>query len=316
MLSAILTRVSGCTLHEYLRPRLFEPLGIRGETWDLGPDGINPGGNGLTCKTVDILKLGILHAERGLWNGRRLLSQDWVDDATRAHSCGGYGYHWWAGPDRSFCAMGVFGQMLVVFPQQRATLALTAAVNGKQACSHRILPVLHRYLPAAFADAPLEPREEEAAVRRLAREVTAPAALASSAVPARRTGSLEYLIEPNALEISSLRLALREDRCTLELIDAQGGHGIEMGIGRWLEGETNMPGRELHHGYDMRPARVVAGARWLDADTLEMSWIFVASAFRDTVVCRFDGDRISLERRVNVNSGTLRQAALLGTRSR
>lgn len=119
MLSAILSRTSGETLHDYLRPRLFEPLGISGETWDMGPDGINPGGNGLTCKTIDMLKLGVLHAQKGLWQGRRILPETWVARATRPHSPGGYGYHWMTGPEHSFCAMGVFGQLLVVFPIRR-----------------------------------------------------------------------------------------------------------------------------------------------------------------------------------------------------
>jgi len=78
MLSAIITRTTGETLHDYLKSRLLQPLGITGEHWDIGPDGINPGGNGLTCKTADILKFGVLHAQKGLWNGQRLLPESWV----------------------------------------------------------------------------------------------------------------------------------------------------------------------------------------------------------------------------------------------
>ena len=63
MLSAILTRLTGQTMHDYLKPRLFEPLGIAGEAWDVGPDGVNPGGNGLVETTAALLKLGILHLD-------------------------------------------------------------------------------------------------------------------------------------------------------------------------------------------------------------------------------------------------------------
>jgi hypothetical protein len=62
----------------------------------------------------------------------------------------------------------------------------------------------------------------------------------------------------------------------------------------------------------MRRARVVAAARWIDPDTLEMTWIFVESAFRDTVVCRFEGDRIRYSRHTNVNSGAKSQPELTG----
>jgi CubicO group peptidase (beta-lactamase class C family) len=315
MLSAIITEVTGLTLHEYLRPRLFEPLGIQGETWDLGPDGINPGGNGLKCKSVDVLKLGVLHAQRGLWNGRRLLTEEWVADATRAHSARGYGYHWASGAGHTFCAMGVFGQLLVVFPDQEASIVLTAAVNSAQACTRCLLPLMHEYFPKAFTDELHDTRAAEDRLGELARRAALPVSLTSSARPAPgRNGVHEYRIEENPLGVASLRLSLGADRCALHLTDADGEHVIETGIGQWLEGDTDMPGRELHHGYDMRPARVVAGARWLDADTLEMSWIFVESAFRDTAVLRFSGSDITFSRSVNVNTGPLRQPALRGRR--
>jgi hypothetical protein len=60
---------------------------------------------------------------------------------------------------------------------------------------------------------------------------------------------------------------------------------------------------------------VVASARWLDPQTLEMVWIFAESSFRDTVVCRFKKDRAHLERRVNVNSGGRESPQIIGYRA-
>jgi CubicO group peptidase (beta-lactamase class C family) len=315
MLSAILTRTTGQRLHEYLRPRLFEPLGISGETWDVGPDGINPGGNGLTCRTVDMLKLGILHAQKGLWQGKRLLSESWIESATRAHTPGGYGYHWMSGPRRTFCAMGVFGQLLVVFPEHEATLALTAAVNGVNACTGTLLPRVHRHFPAIFTHQAGEQRAAEERLqdrsRRVAATCPAPSSATSASAPTPR-GRLEYRMEANPLGIRALQLDLTADACTLRLISAESTDVIEMGFRHWVESEASVPAPELHHGYEMRPARVVAAARWTDTDTLEMTWIFVESAFRDTVICRFDGERIRYSRRVNVNSGPPSQPELTG----
>jgi hypothetical protein len=315
MLSAILTKATGQTLHDYLRPRLFEPLKITGETWDIGPDGINPGGNGLKCRTTDILKLGVLHAQKGVWNGRRILSEAWVTEATRAHSQSGYGYHWMSGPDGTYSAMGVFVQMVIVFPDHDATLAVTGGVNGSQACEQRMLPLVYKHFPSLFqtslrdscaAEVSLERRSEQAALTPPLVSLTEPAA--------GHAGVLAYRVQANLLAITDLRLHLERDVCNLHLIDAAGEHAIEMGIGRWIEGETNIPGRDLHHGYDLRPCRVVAGARWLDRDTLEMSWIFAETAFRDTVTCRFVGEQIKFSRSVNVNSGPLTQPELIGQR--
>lgn len=65
MLSAILQKVTGITLLDYLQPRLFEPLGIHGATWESCPKGINTGGWGLKVKTEDIAKFGQLYLQRG-----------------------------------------------------------------------------------------------------------------------------------------------------------------------------------------------------------------------------------------------------------
>ncbi|HEU5442629.1 MAG TPA: serine hydrolase [Steroidobacteraceae bacterium] len=316
MLSAILTRTTGETLHNYLRTRLFEPLGISGETWDMGPDGVNPGGNGLSCKTIDVLKLGVLHAQKGLWHGRRLLPESWIERATRAHSPGGYGYHWMTGPERSFCAMGVFGQLLVVFPDHAATLALTSAVNGVNACTRTLLPLVHRHFPRIFSDCTGDQSAAEARLLDRSRRAAAAAPAACRAAPPDPPrGALEYRIDPNPLGISSLRLTFADQTCSLRLRGGDGEHAIEMGVGRWIESEAAIPAPELHHGYAMRPARVVACARWTDAATLEMIWIFVESAFRDTVTVRFEGDRIRYSRAVNVNSGPLSQPTLTGRRT-
>ncbi|MEL4383238.1 hypothetical protein AAEH94_24820, partial [Shewanella algae] len=78
LLSAIVTKTTGEAVADYLKPRFFDPLGISGYEWPVGPEGISPGANGLSWKTVDCLKLGILYAQNGIWNGRQVLPADWV----------------------------------------------------------------------------------------------------------------------------------------------------------------------------------------------------------------------------------------------
>jgi hypothetical protein len=310
MLSAVLTRVTGETLHDYLKPRLFEPLGITGETWDTGPDGVNPGGNGLTCRCSDLLKLCILYTQGGLWDGRRILSEDWVRRSTVAHGPG-YGYHWVIGEHGSALAVGVFVQIGVSFPEQGASLMVIGAING----SKLLLPHLFRHFPLAFetpGDAEADRRlEARFASTRLARP------LVSLAEPApEHGGTVEYAICENTRGVSRVRFEFAKDRCRVVLTDAEGDHTILVGIDRWIEGQADMPGRELHHGYRLQPAQVVAGGRWLDADTLEMTWIYAETAFRDTVVCRFGGGRINVSRSVNVNSGATSLPELAGHKVR
>ncbi|MDE2134646.1 MAG: serine hydrolase [Alphaproteobacteria bacterium] len=315
MLSAILTKATGETLHDYLKPRLLEPLGIIGEHWDIGPDGINPGGNGLTCKTADILKFGVLHAQKGIWNGKRLLPQAWIETVTRPHGGNDYGYHWVTDKGGSYRALGVFVQMVMVFPQAGGTLALTAGIGG----SHLILPLVHRHFPKLFRDAPFENAKADAhlkarlATLSLARQLTS----APSQLPLKVSG-VRYRVECNPLGVSEVRFDFSNKRSVFYLTDAEGEHVVFMGNDGWLEGQTDMPGRDLHHGYHLKGTRIVAGANWLDATTLQMIWIFVNTAFRDTVICRFedDGSHVTIDRSVNVNSSALSHPTLVGARAR
>jgi hypothetical protein len=73
-----------------------------------------------------------------------------------------------------------------------------------------------------------------------------------------------------------------------------------------------MTGNKLHHEYQPDVMRVVAGGEWRDPDTFVMKWVFVESAFADTVVCRFEGDTLTFERSVNVNSGPTKRPPIRG----
>src|SRR6185436_4612294 len=78
MLSAIVQKVTGQTVLDYLRPRLFEPLGIENPTWGMSPQGITLGGYGLSLKTEDVARFGQLYLQRGEWQGRRVLPAEWI----------------------------------------------------------------------------------------------------------------------------------------------------------------------------------------------------------------------------------------------
>ena len=82
MVSAIVQKQTGETVLDYLRPRLFDPLGIENPTWGTSPQGITLGGYGLSVRTEDIARLGQLYLQKGMWNGQQLLPASWVEAAT------------------------------------------------------------------------------------------------------------------------------------------------------------------------------------------------------------------------------------------
>ncbi|MBC9033753.1 serine hydrolase [Sphingomonas sp. JC676] len=306
MLSAIVQRVTGDTIHAYLTPRLFEPLGMRRLRWDVGPDGINPGGNGITFLPVDALKLGILHAQKGVWEGMQILPLWWVEAATRAQGADDYGYHWVIG-DTYFTALGQFVQMVVVYPEHDAVLAIHSAMEE----SAVLLPHLKRHFPAAFAGGDAE--ADRTLAKRLAGWAAEPA-LRSSATgdPARLEG--DWTVAPNELDIERIGLRFTADSVRLALADASGEHFLAAPLDSWRTAPLTFPGASLHHGYVMAETPTVAGARWTGEHALEITLHFVESAFRDTLTIARNGDALTLDRRVNINSGARAWPTLRGSR--
>ena len=313
MLSAIISKTTGQSTQDYLRPRMFDPLGIHDEEWLPGPQGITPGANGLSWRTADSLKLGILHAQRGLWRGRRVLPAVWVDAVQQPHGGDEYGYQWWRGPDGAYFAAGLFGQFSVVFPKAEAVLAITGAVQEKGPLDP-MEALIWRHFPRALADS--RPAHTEVPYQEL-RSTTSkvvllkPIAWTTSPLTARVSGK-RFVMEPNEDQVTAITLTFESHRCVFTLVDAIGSHAVYCGIGRWLEGDTTLPGSKLHHEYRPDVMRVVAGGRWVDTKTFEMTWQFVETAFRDTATCRFNDDTMTFDRSVNVNSAALSRPTLLG----
>ncbi|MGK0190711.1 MAG: CubicO group peptidase (beta-lactamase class C family), partial [Verrucomicrobiales bacterium] len=82
-LSAIVTKATGETVLDYLKPRLFDPLGIENPEWGATTEGYNLGGYGLFIRTEDIAKFGQLYLQKGKWNGQQLLPESWIEAATQ-----------------------------------------------------------------------------------------------------------------------------------------------------------------------------------------------------------------------------------------
>ena len=83
MLSAIVQKVTGKKMIELLKERIFSPLGIENAYWLESPQGINYGGWGLYLKTEDLAKAGQLILDRGKWNGKQLISEEWIDEMSK-----------------------------------------------------------------------------------------------------------------------------------------------------------------------------------------------------------------------------------------
>ena len=152
MVSAIVQKVVGENIFDYLTTRLFRPLGITGISWDESPDGINCGGWGAYLKTEDMAKIGQFYLQKGKWNNKQLLPEWWIEEASKAQVPSrpggmtdaefkkkdpenndwmqGYGYQIWRGRHNSYRADGANGQYILVLPDQNAVVAVTADLKN------------------------------------------------------------------------------------------------------------------------------------------------------------------------------------------
>ena len=156
MLSAIVQKATGMTVLDYLKPRLFEPLGIEHPTWETSPQGISTGGYGLSIRTEDIARFGQLYLQKGKWNGKQLVPAAWVEAATARQTSNGsnpksdwdqgYGYQFWRCRHGAYRGDGAFGQYCIVLPEQDAVIAITSGVKDMQAVLNlvwdKLLPAL------------------------------------------------------------------------------------------------------------------------------------------------------------------------------
>lgn len=157
MLARIVEHVTGEDLRDFLMPRLFEPMGILNPQWFRCRRGHSWGAFGLHLRTSELARLGRLLLQRGVWDARTLVPEEWVDamhgswiptDRPEDPEVGRYGYQVWkCSPAGAWRADGNFGQFSVVLPEERSVITVTAHLEGGR--MHAILPALWRdVLPA------------------------------------------------------------------------------------------------------------------------------------------------------------------------
>ena len=180
MLAAILHKITGQSLLDYLTPRLFEPLGIVGATWETCPKGINTGGFGLSIKTEDIAKFGQLYLQNGVWNGKQLISAQWIAEAVKKQISNGddpnsewaqgYGYQFWR-RHNAYRGDGAFGQFCIVVPEQDMVVAITSGVNDMQGVMNGIWEII---LPSLSPGALPENLEDQELLQARLRDLALP----------------------------------------------------------------------------------------------------------------------------------------------
>jgi len=313
MLSATVTKVSGQTVRDYLRPRLFDPLGIPNPDWDVSAQGYNHGASGLHLRTEDVAKFGQLLLQRGEWHGRRLVPADWIDLATSRQASNGsdpegdwdqgYGFQFWRCVPGFYRADGAYGQFCIVMPQYDTVVAITGGTKDTKGVMKMLWAKLLPELRAAAI--PENPAALAALHERLAHlSLPLPAGAATSPLAAKVSGR-KFTFEKNDLELESVALDLAADGAvTVKARRYAQDQSVVAGRGEWKKGAFLL-------SRDGTPAVFAAGA-WSADDTYTFQLAQAGQPFLETFRLKFAADSVTLEREFNVGAASNKPVTLTG----
>jgi CubicO group peptidase (beta-lactamase class C family) len=310
-LSAIITKLTKKTVLEYLTPRLFEPLEIKGADWEVSPQGINTGAYGLRIKTEDIAKLGLLYLQNGMWNGKRVLNEDWVSKATtykvsNAALTGkdensdwqqGYGYQFWRCRNNFFRGDGAVGQFCLVSRDLNTVIAITSETTSMQAILDAVWDnLLPGIKPSTLPD---NPTDHDALKQKLASLTLLPKKTGAGQSKQTEVSGKIYHIEKNAISIDHVSLKFDSDNCVFTLKNGQTEHKVTCGLNQWAKSETLIPGAPpvlvLNNNKGSQQAKVAAAGIWTNENTFLMTLQYFETPHSDRITCHFENNTIRID---------------------
>ncbi|MBQ8880204.1 MAG: serine hydrolase [Clostridia bacterium] len=207
MLSVICERVSGEPFISLVERRLFSPLHITNYFWEKGPEGVEKGGWGLYLSAESWAKLGYMVLSGGAFEGKRILSEEWISASVRPHALSpmsngdfNYAYQMWVGrSSNEILFNGMLGQNVWICPRNNIVAVITSGNNELFQVSAS-LDILRKYLGAEIRDLPSRNKE------RVKRELEGRFFDSRRWVrPLRRKRGLAYLLRLRSKEAFDIR---------------------------------------------------------------------------------------------------------------
>lgn len=298
MLSVILQKITGEKLLDYLQSRLLEPLNISGAAWETCPMGYNTGGFGLRVKTEDIAKFGQLYLSKGKVNGKQLLGEEWIQEATGIQSDNsangpgdwgqGYGYQFWRCRHNAYRGDGAFGQYCIIMPDLDAVLAITGGMKDLQ---KPLELVWNKLIPGFTENALPETEDYEKLKDKLTSlRLLLPEGKDKSSMESRINGK-SYKMESNPFRLEEIAFSFASEHISMSITEGGQKNVYEVGIGYWTMGTINLEGN---------PEPVALSGSWEDDTTLIIKGSLLQMPFANNYRIQFSGDELLLEQKLNV----------------
>jgi hypothetical protein len=246
-----------------------------------------------------------------VWNGKQVISKDWVTEASAKHinngkndsSWGyGYGYQFWLNPPGGYRADGAFGQYSMILPKLDAVVAITSqSIETK-----KTMQIVWDVLLPEMKDAPLS--KNSASHNELVDELNAlkydPPKINTSSPVAAKIAGKDFILDQNPFKAKSVSFNFTDDACIFTLKE-DGKPDIEItnGINNWVRKGNLKP--SAHSLFSLRridfDSIVAASATWESENTLLLTWRFIETVHGDSLTCIFDGDKLTIKFLFSVN---------------
>ena len=254
MLAAIVEKKSGMKMMDYLQKNMFDQIGIAKAWTTCSPQGIPCGGWGMNMTTRELARFGQLYLNRGDWDGKRVLSSDWVSLATTRQTWSGwqnvgvkalgegtdweqgYGFQFWRCRHGAYRADGAGGQYTVVIPEKDMVVSAHAGLGDFP----KELDLIWDNLLPVLKDAPLaeNPSAQKKLADRLAKLAIKPVEFARAR---KWTTPFEFSLRENSRGFKSVRFDPKDGGgCICTLVTRAGEQKFPAGTGEWQEGSIRI----------------------------------------------------------------------------
>ncbi|MET3549547.1 CubicO group peptidase (beta-lactamase class C family) [Paenibacillus favisporus] len=311
MVAAILERATGMSLVEYVKPRLFEPLGIGLVDWETCPMGVAAGGMGLSIPIDGVAKFGQMLLNEGVYGGRRIVSAEYIRLATteqsdnrrnetRADFSEGYGYQFFRCRQGCYMGNGGFGQLCFVAPKHGIVIAASSGMSHMKKQLPLLLDLIYEHIvDRVDRSQQVSSEAYPLLLRRIARmqedaEHRVPSAL--SPMPDDWAG--HYRVQaPEPGGVAEITVCSLDERSELRIRYADGSRR-ELPFDLTKRVSTKDIFRK---DLAMHRQEAVISARLTEDLQLELTVMYIETPYRVTLILTFAEGQVELVEEVNVS---------------
>ena len=322
MLSAIVQKVTGQKIVDYLKPRLFDPLGIKGMDWEENLQGINSGGWGLRIHTEDMAKFAQLFLQKGQWNGMTVLPAAWVEEASTmkimqepnapqskrdsSDWIQGYCYQMWRCRHNAYRSDGAFGQYMLVMPDQDAVMAITSEAPDMQ---NELDLVWDYILPAMKGGKLADDKTVQKQLQARLKALAIPPPTSTKTSTASSISGRTFQAGSNKEHIRAYSFTFDKGVCHFTLSTDTANFTMDLAEGKWKESLTRKPQQTLTSPLKedlsfLYPAKIDGSYGWKDDKTLEVVLRYIESPHSEKYVFTFEGDTLTADWMRSFDFGT------------